>query len=850
VRQLVATLRHGPGPLIGTLAALTVASVMVTATASMIGTGGTVKPPVSRLRGAAVVVAGNPNLQLTVARGRSAQQQSMPLPSYRRLPSALAGRIAAVPGVARAVSDVSFPVTLELPGGASDSGTAAAPLLGHGWASAALTPFSLVTGSPPRGSGSIVVGSALAAADRLRPGDRVALAGLGLPAVTVSGIAASPGHAAAGRSAVFFSDAEAAALYGHPGQADLIGVVGRPGAPAAVLAARLRRVLPGGYTVATGAARGALDDLSAAGDASQLEGLATGVGIDIALIALFVVAGAVALSVGLRRRQFALLRAVGATGGQVRRGVLGELAVLGLLGGVIGFLPGEWLASLAVRAFVTHDLLPVGAQAWQSPWILLAAAGIGLIVAELSGFVAARRAGRVNPAEALRESATERWWPHPIRILLGLGALGGSIALLYVTLRANVSNQLNLAFPLLLALMGTVALLGPLFVALAELVLRLPARLLGGASGRLALADVAARPRRIASAVIPVALCVAMVGAVYFVNATAAHAALTQGKQRLVADEVVTAPGAGLGPAALAAVRAQAGVADAVGLAPANIGVLDPSLDPDTGEAVTGGALAPVLDPGVDAGTLGGFGPGDVALSTQEAGPGQMGVHVGEMVTIYLSDGTPYRARLTALYSRSLGFGDALIPGAAAAGHIGTRDFGEILVRGNGKVSQGALAASLARLAERFPGLSVASRSVINAQAQQQDEQSSFINNLILMVIALLAAVSLVHTLVVATVERRESLVLLRRIGATPRQLAGVTAWQSAVVSATGVLLGTVAGAATLACVARALTGSWLPYVTVRPAALMIGLVLALTMAATLGPATAILRRESGPASL
>jgi putative ABC transport system permease protein len=849
VRPLVATLRRRPAPLAGTLIALTVAATMVTATMSLIGTGAQVKPPVQRLAGSAVVIAGAPSAAVTVGRGQNAQLESLTLPAYRRLSAGLAGQVAAVPGVARATGDVSFPVALGSRGGGFDSGTAAAPLTGHGWASAALTPFRLVAGRPPVSDRGIVIGSGVASADRLRVGDRVRLAGLGLPPAspsplfTVTGVAAARGPAAAAsRDSVFFAGAEAAALYGHPGQADLIGVVARPGVSAQALAARIRGELPRGYTVATGAARGSLENLAAAGDSSLLVPLAGSVGVDIMLIALFVVAGAVALSVGLRRRQFALLRAVGATGGQVRRGVLGEQALLGLLGGVLGFLPGQWLATLAVRALAAHDLLPVSARAWLSPWILLAAAGAGLIVAVASGWIAARRAGRANPAEALRESFTERWWPHPVRIVLGLGGLGGSITLMTVTLHASGSNQLSLAFPLLLAVMGTVALLGPLLVALAALVLKYPARLLGGISGRLALADVAARPRRIASAVIPVALAVAMVGTVYFVDTTIAHAAVTQGKQRLVADQVVTAPGPGLAQGALAAIKAQPGVRSAVGLAAANVGLFDPDLEADTGEVVSPGSLTAVLAPGVVSGSLDRFGPGDVAVSTQEGGSGVMGVHVGEMTTIYLADGTPYRARVTAMYSDSIGFGDVLIPAAAAAGHNGAQTYGEILVRGNGKVSQAVLASELAHLSARYPGLSVASRSVVNAQAQRQYEQDSFINNMVLLVIALLAAVSLVNTLVVATVERREQLALLARVGATKGQLAAVTAWQSAVVSVTGVLLGAAAGAAALASVARALTGSWMPYVPAGPALAIVGIVLALTLAATLGPTAVLVR--------
>jgi putative ABC transport system permease protein len=287
-------------------------------------------------------------------------------------------------------------------------------------------------------------------------------------------------------------------------------------------------------------------------------------------------------------------------------------------------------------------------------------------------------------------------------------------------------------------------------------------------------------------------------------------------------------------------------VRSAIGLATANVTVLDPDLYADTGEAVSGGALATVLDPGVAGGSLAGFGRGDIAVSTQEAGAGGMGAHLGQMVTVYLADGTPYRARLTATYSRSLGFGDVLIPAAVAAGHLGPQAFTEILIRGTGAVRPAALAAELSRLSGRFPGLSVASRSVVNAQAQRQNAQDSFMNNLILLVVALLAGVSLVTTLVVATVERRESILLLRRVGATWRQLTSMTAWQSVVMCATGVLLGSAAAAATLVSVSRALTGNWMPYLTVTPVLAIVGVVLAAAMAATLGPAALILRGARG----
>src|SRR6202012_3462732 len=110
-------------------------------------------------------------------------------------------------------------------------------------------------------------------------------------------------------------------------------------------------------------------------------------------------------------------------------------------------------------------------------------------------------------------------WPNPIRVVLGVAAAGGSGTLAAFTLgQKNAAGQLALAFPLLLGAMVAVARLARVLGA-SPAGLAGPAVALGGAPARLALAAIAAQPRRAASAVIPVALAVAMVGTVYFADA-------------------------------------------------------------------------------------------------------------------------------------------------------------------------------------------------------------------------------------------------------------------------------------------------------------------------------------------
>jgi len=628
----------------------------------------------------------------------------------------------------------------------------------------------------------------------------------------------------------------------RPGDVDLVAVTAKPGVSPGVLAGRIRAALSSaghggrGYTIATGPARGDVADLTAAVERSDGQVLGAALIPPIVTISLFVLAATTGLAVSLRRRRFALLRTVGATRGQVRRAILAELAVCGVAGGALGWLPGVALGGLGVHALAAHQMLPAGSAAWRSPWLLLVACGVSVIVAVLSGQIAARRAGRTSPAQALRETVAEGTWPSPVRILLGLGAAGGAGTLMAFTFgQKSAAGQLALALPLLLTCMVAVALLGPVLVAFAAWLAR-PARAVGGPSARLALAAISAQPRRTASAVIPVALAVALVGSVYFADASIAHATAAQAGSTVTADRVISGPGLDAG--ALRQVRALPGVRAAAGVAPVSVAATDPDLEPVYGEAVSDGPLNRVLDLGVTSGSLGALRPGQIAVSALEAAPGAMGVHVGSRLTVYLPDGTPYRASVSALYTRSLASGDVLIPASAVDGHTGAAPgFAQVLV-------SGGTAGGLAALAAGHPGWHVASRNVANAAAERAAAQDGFANNLILGLVAALAAVALVNTLAVATVERRRALRLLGRVGASRGQVAAAFGWHALFVTVTGLVAGAAAGAVTLVAVTKAATGSWVPFIPLAPAAGLVLGVGALVAGAVMIPFYAMSRRE------
>ena len=240
-----------------------------------------------------------------------------------------------MPGVARAVGDIAFPAGAWNAHGQHLDAARADRLVGHGWDSAALTPYRLTAGRPPSRPHDVV-------AD-VRLGTRV---GAVLRVVTPAGDATLPRQRSRRRrvareiesqAAVFFAPAVAAALSGAPGRVNAVGVIAEPGTSAAVLRGRLKERLGRRIDVLD---RGHAADADAgdptAADRAGLIAIFGALGGIAGAVALFVVAGTFALAIAQRRRETAVLRALGATPRQVRRLIAGEALLVSLVAGALG----------------------------------------------------------------------------------------------------------------------------------------------------------------------------------------------------------------------------------------------------------------------------------------------------------------------------------------------------------------------------------------------------------------------------------------------------------------------------------------------------------------------------------
>ncbi|MFC8347903.1 FtsX-like permease family protein [Streptomyces sp. NPDC057280] len=609
------------------------------------------------------------------------------------------------------------------------------------------------------------------------------------------GVDAAPSAVDAGRSvgaarspgferALFYTDARAAEL--APVSTQLV-VEAEPAA--------VRRVVASsgtGARVLVGAERRLADadpgrDAEALTTLNALFGTAGGV---TGFVSVFVVASTFAFAVDRRRREFGLLRTAGATPGQIRRTVLAEALLVGVLASAAGCALGSygapWLADRVVEGGVAPAWFTIGVHVW--PYHM--AFWTGLSVALCGATAASWRAGRTAPTQALREASADERPLTRARLLCGAALLLTAAVTLAVTLLTDPGDLLHrktyTSRPLLL--ITATALLSPLLVR--PLIRLLTPR------GMLVRANTSASLRRTAALAAPVLVTVALTGSLLGATATLNGARATEARERTRADYVLTSA-TGLDARTLDRLRAVRG-AEVSPTASSAVYVLEEgvALVKSEARAADPERLARTTAVPLTAGRLSDLSDDSIVVNEEWARH-----EVGEHVTVWLGDGTRRSLRIAAVMPVGTGDNGVYVTPANARGAVVDRV--EVRVRA------GAEARSVrAALRSAAPGATLLTRDAWLATAHPAtgfaaaDATTRLGYFLVLGIALLYTAVSLANTLLMATSDRTRELTALRRAGATHTQVLRLVALESLTVVAAGAVLG-------LLVTALNLTGMW-----------------------------------------
>jgi putative ABC transport system permease protein len=321
--------------------------------------------------------------------------------------------------------------------------------------------YTIVDGQRPTTLRQLMLDQSFAASLDLKVGDAVKLlTKSGMQNFTVAGfVSPSSGSAVVLSSSVYLVLPAAQQAFQTDDRIDQIQVVVQDKSRLEQTLQQLAQVLPEGVTAR--ATRRQSDMAQEVMFAPQ-NGLLMAVAFAI-IIAIFIIYNTFQMAVGERRKQLGILRAIGATPGQIHRMILREaigVSIAGCIAGCFAGVYGAGLLNRATEAILQVSLPGVSLQFW--PFVVAIVIGIG--VSLLGAIIPARSAAAVHPMEAIRAAPPpSRQMYFPFSASLSLAAV--AIGLVLIWLAGNgVALGLDVA-GVILILLGFVLmiprLLGP-----------------------------------------------------------------------------------------------------------------------------------------------------------------------------------------------------------------------------------------------------------------------------------------------------------------------------------------------------------------------------------------------------
>jgi len=725
------------------------------------------------------------------------------------MPASTLERVQSVDGVEEAAGSVSGDVNLLDRDGK--------PILSNGPPTIAVTtgperfdPLTYVEGGKPTTDDQIAIDKGTADEFDFKVGDKVTVAGRApAKAYDVAGIVTlGDSENLAGSRLVLFTLPEGQRVTGHDGYDD-ISVAADGGTSPEQLKAAIAKELGPEFAVRTGKeqAEKQAQDLS---DALGFIRTALLVFAAVALlVGSFLIFNTFSVTVAQRTKEFALLRTIGASRGQVLRSVLVETFVIGLIASLVGIALGLALAP-GLAALLTSFGIDLGTSGTVlEPRTIIAGLVVGIVATVVSGFVPARRATRIEPVAAMRDSvtpATGKVRRRRIVVAFVVEALG--IVLLLWGLLGDPGDAATTALVLglgtLLMIFGF-ALLAPTLVRPLSGVIGRPLARFQGLTGMLARENTRRQPQRTAVTASALMIGVALVVLVA-IFAAGLRATIDQGiDEQVKAVSIIThQDGFSPLPSEIAGevekvdgVTAVSRLRFATGRVAGESGnTTVTGIDPETARDVIKLKWAEGSDEVLSSiGTTGVIVPKEFATKHD--------LKVGSPLVLEAPRGNEVTYRVRGIYEPGAGvIGGVLASNASLEADWDAKDVAFFLVAGDDpeSVTKGEEAA--------LAGFPAAKPQTIEGFKDEQNKQVDALVGLVYALLSLsviVALLGIVNTLALSVHERTRELGLLRAVGMSRRQVRRMVRAESVITAAIGAVLGIVLGVALAAIVSRPL---------------------------------------------
>ena len=703
------------------------------------------------------------------------------------LDTALVERVAAVDGVDLAVPRIEGSGRIVGSDGDPLGGNGPPTLAGNWVDDTRLSPYDLAEGRAPAAPGEVVIDRASARNGDLAVGDTTTIRVPDPVEATVVGIATFGDADSQGpvTYAAFTTEYAAEVLMPAPGIVSEIAVAAEPGVSQAELVDRIDGVLPDGVESLTGAElTSEMEDLIEQDFLGFFKTfLLVFAGIAL-VVAAFSIYNTFSILLAQRSRESALLRALGASRGQVLRSITVEALAVGLVASIGGVLAGVGLAAglLALLEATFTDLPGDGLVLGASP--IVTGVVVGVTVTLAASIAPALRASRIAPLEALRAAAVDRSGASWVRgVLGGLAALGGGA----LTIAGATGGSVSQAGVGALAVVVGVVMLGPVVARPAAGALGAPQAARPGMSGTLARRNSMRNPRRTAGTASALMIGVAVVSLFTVVAASIKQSIDDTVDAQFAGDLVIVEDfwGAGLSPELGPAVEAlpEVDAVAAMGNAPAagrRQGHGGRHGRPRLGRRHARPRRA------------GGVGRRPrrrrVAVSADYAESHDLGL--GDELAVTYADGTSAQPTVGAVYADGDLMGELVMPKAAYLPHTTRATDVTVLIGLADGVSPADAEPVIQDVADGLgsPDVQTAGEFT-DSVAGQVDQMLTVVYGLLVLAI-IIALMGIANTMSLSIHERTRELGLLRAVGQSRRQLRAMVRGEALTVA----LFGTVGG--------------------------------------------------------
>jgi putative ABC transport system permease protein len=683
-------------------------------------------------------------------------------------------------------------------------GAANTGLLGMNWVTVSkLNSFTLSSGRAPNGPNEIAIDKHSAKLAKLRVGDHTTVLSSGKPrpativGITRFGNVDTPGAL----SVVLFDDATAQAVLNTPGQVDGIAVTAQPGVSPTTLVARLAPVMhaasqPTRWEKFLNAVvpqrqqpRAPIEVISGATltkehqhqinkDISQFGTFLTIFALIALFVGAFIINNTFSIIVSQRTKEMALLRAIGATGRQVRLAILAEAAVTGLVASGVGVVAGMGVAKgLQLLLSALGVDLPLDSLAISTSTVAISIA-VGFVITTISAVMPARRASKVAPIAALRDVAQDRSAASMKRLMVGVVAAAVAVVGL------NATNFKVVGIGAVMFFLAMV-ILGPVLARPVASAIGKPIAKLRGTSGVVARQNAMRNPQRTARTASSLMIGVALVSFLTIfaasIKSSGAGSFRHDFQGTTVIDSGAVDSTSGLSPELAATVKTLPGVRTVTEQRNAAVNINGSRNILSAYDTATVGTM---FDLGHVTGDVTKLGNDGIAV---KAGTGPDRPKIGDQrIVTFPTGNATFIVRGT--YDNSVDFlGNQFVDLTAFDAHVPVKLDSRIYLDADVLDDVNAAAAP-------FPTAKVLTTEAFITQ------QNGNINTILTLMYALLglavliALLGIANTLALSIHERKRELGLLRAVGMSRSQVRSSVRWESAIIAVFGSALGLAIG--------------------------------------------------------